>query len=518
MPVKNSRAYYTAFGKALEGLYQEEIITLAEGKNKPGDEFNPEVFERAAEWIRQRGSFTTDMLAEQPALDVINETFRVLGGAVSSSIAEKVPPELVGALENNAFVFSGFKTFHSLNEVGLSLVDDKGGIKPFEAFQKDVEKINARYNGNYLYAEYNHAVTSSQMAAKWHDFEKDGDRYNLQYRTAGDELVRAEHQALHNTTLPPDDPFWTQFTPPNGWNCRCTVVQVRKNRYPESDSAKATEIGETITADPKMQMFRFNPGKELKLYPDKHPYYKAPKGVKKVVDKLAAPIHTPEQAVSFVTETKERQAWFERGFSEFIVTTKKGVNGYTDMKGLIAMTKERMERVLSGLTKLRQGGKVTFDEADALATFWHEITHNRNKRGNMYRTTLETKYMELANEFVARNTLPEFYESFKSKLQHPEFIDNRASTGYNTWVRNYCTLINFTKANFPGVLDRVKHELFEGNYNEQARGLVKALKENKAVKPDGTRLKEAEIKGLVKDCLNYDEERYKDMLQSLFGE
>ncbi len=283
--MKNTRAYYTAFGEALEGLYREELVTLAEGK-KPGDEFNPEVFDRAAEWIRQRGSFTTDMLAEQPALDVINETFRVLGGAVSSSIAEKVPPELVGALENNAFVFSGFKTFHSLNEVGLSLVDDKGGIKPFEAFQKDVEKINARYNGNYLYAEYNHAVTSSQMAAKWHDFEKDGDRYNLQYRTAGDELVRAEHQALHNTTLPPDDPFWTQFTPPNGWNCRCTVVQVRKNRYPESDSAKATEIGEAITADSKMQMFRFNPGKELKLYPDKHPYYKAPKDVKKVVEKL----------------------------------------------------------------------------------------------------------------------------------------------------------------------------------------------------------------------------------------
>ena len=80
-------------------------------------------------------------------------------------------------------------------------------------------------------------------------------------------------------------------------------------------------------------------------------------------------------------------------------------------------------------------------------------------------------------------------------------------------TRNYCTLIQFTKANFPGVLDRVKQELFEGNYNEQARGLVKALKENKAVKPDGTRLKEAEIKRLVKECLNYDEDTYKEMLQ-----
>lgn len=287
MPIKNFRGYYNGLGGALEELYHNDIITLATGANKPGFEYKREVFERAADWIHERGGFTPEMLKEQPALDVLNETFRILGGAVSLSITQEVPEELIGALENNAFVFSGFKTYHSLGEVGLSLKDDKGGIKPFEAFRKDVEKINAKYNTNYLYAEYNHAVTSSQMAAKWHDFEQDGDRYDLQYRTAGDELVRAEHQQLHNITLPQSDPFWSQFLPPNGWNCRCTVVQVRKNKYPTSDSAKAIETGEQITADPKAQMFRFNPGKELKLFPDKHPYNKAPKEAKKVVAELA---------------------------------------------------------------------------------------------------------------------------------------------------------------------------------------------------------------------------------------
>ena len=46
------------------------------------------------------------------------------------------------ALENNAFIFSGFKTFHTLREVGLSLVTDKGDIKPFETFRRDVEAVN----------------------------------------------------------------------------------------------------------------------------------------------------------------------------------------------------------------------------------------------------------------------------------------------------------------------------------------------------------------------------------------
>ncbi|WP_304953863.1 phage minor head protein [uncultured Alistipes sp.] len=287
MPTKNFRAFYRGLDDAVEGLYRDELLTLADDGKTPDFGFDSRVFERAAEWVRERGGFTPSMLQEQPARDVINETFRILGGAVSSSISEEMPAELTGLLENNAFIFSGLKTYHSLNEVGLSLIGDDGGIKPFEKFHEDVAKIDAKYNRNYLYAEYNHAVTSSQMAAKWHDFQQDGDRYNLQYRTANDERVREEHQRLHNITLPVNDPFWEQFMPPNGWNCRCVVVQVRKGRYPESDSQQAVGIGEQITEEPKKRIFRFNPGKELKVFPDKHPYNKAPQKAKEQILQLA---------------------------------------------------------------------------------------------------------------------------------------------------------------------------------------------------------------------------------------
>lgn len=287
MPTKNFRAFYRDLDEAVEGLYRDELLTLADDGKTPDFDFDSRIFERAAEWVREKGGFTPSMLQEQPARDVIDETFRILGGAVSSSISEEMPAELTGLLENNAFIFSGLKTYHSLNEVGLSLIGDDGGIKPFEKFHEDVAKIDAKYNRNYLYAEYNHAVTSSQMAAKWHDFQQDGDRYNLQYRTANDERVREEHQRLHNITLPMSDPFWEQFMPPNGWNCRCVVVQVRKGRYPESDSQQAVGIGEEITDEPKKRIFRFNPGKELKVFPDKHPYNRAPKKAKEQILQLA---------------------------------------------------------------------------------------------------------------------------------------------------------------------------------------------------------------------------------------
>ena len=108
------------------------------------------------------------------------------------------------------------------------------------------------------------------------------DDYYLQYRTARDERVRASHRPLDRITLPADDPFWDEFFPPNGWNCRCNVVQVGKNSRRPSNSAKAIARGRAATTQldskgrNKAKIFRFNPGKKQKVFPDKHPYFKAP--------------------------------------------------------------------------------------------------------------------------------------------------------------------------------------------------------------------------------------------------
>lgn len=94
----------------------------------------------------------------------------------------------------------------------------------------------------------------------------------MQYRTADDEKVRAEHASLHGVTLPMDDPFWDEYYPPLGWNCRCTVVQVLRNRHTESDSNTAIDNGRIATE--KTPSFRFNPGKKMKCFPDNVSYLK----------------------------------------------------------------------------------------------------------------------------------------------------------------------------------------------------------------------------------------------------
>lgn len=242
-------------------------------------------FDTAAEWLHTKKKFTANMLAEKPAQNLMQATNDVLQQAVSRGITHEVPEELTAALEQNTFIFSGFKTYHELREASLLLKDENGGFKPFERYLSDVQKINNTYNRSYLEAEYNYAVHSTQMAVKWHDFEQDGDQYDLQYRTANDGKVREEHAILHNTTLTPSDPFWDKYLPPNGWNCRCTVVQVRKGKYPTSDPELAMQRGDNCTAKPKQQIFRFNPGKSMKVFPEKHPYL--PKGCGNCSLKLA---------------------------------------------------------------------------------------------------------------------------------------------------------------------------------------------------------------------------------------
>ena len=214
-------------------------------------------------------SLRIDILADGAVQDFIKTHQGVLDGGIENvGLSEGMRQRL----SRSNYIFSGLKTFHELNEAFPSLLDESGNRKPFERFLNDVQQIDERYNRHYLRAEYNFAHSSAQMAAKWEEFDKHGDRYLLQYRTANDGKVRPAHAALHNVTLEKSDPFWEEFLPPNGWNCRCTVVEVRRSKYVQTPHDEAMELGEEATRDDRRRMFRWNSGKTGKTFPDYNPY------------------------------------------------------------------------------------------------------------------------------------------------------------------------------------------------------------------------------------------------------
>ena len=69
------------------------------------------------------------------------------------------------------------------------------------------------------------------------------DVWGYRYQTAGDEKVRDTHIAQQGTTLPKEDPFWTVWLPPAGYNCRCTFDIL-------FEEEKIVEPDRTIQPDP----------------------------------------------------------------------------------------------------------------------------------------------------------------------------------------------------------------------------------------------------------------------------
>lgn len=220
--------------------------------------------------FKQEGaSFNIEIMADKPVQDFIEAHASVLDSGFQKV---EMSDAMRRRLTRSDYIFSGMKTFHELNEAFPSLLDENGNRKTFEQFLNDVRKIDSTYNRDYLRTEYNFVQASATMAAKWEGFMEDGDRYYLQYRTAGDNKVRPEHAALNGVTLPIGDSFWSEYYPPNGWNCRCNVVQVRKSKQPPTPHDEAMALGEEALQRDTKGMFRFNAGKEQKTMPDYNPY------------------------------------------------------------------------------------------------------------------------------------------------------------------------------------------------------------------------------------------------------
>lgn len=257
---------------ALLGGHARHFIANKEEEDKKVRAMLTERFDNMMRVLfRQQGaSMDISILASTEAQEfigthaaVLDSSFRQVG--MSEAMRRR--------LTRSDYIFSGMKAFHELNEAFPSLLDSDGNRKPFEQFLNDVRKIDRTYNRNYLRAEYNFVQASAAMAAKWEEFAADGHRYHLQYRTAADARVRPAHAELHGITLPMTDTFWEDYWPPLSWGCRCTVVQVRKGKYPETPHDEAMERGEAAMQGQKhADMFRFNSGIKGQTVPDYNPY------------------------------------------------------------------------------------------------------------------------------------------------------------------------------------------------------------------------------------------------------
>lgn len=82
----------------------------------------------------------------------------------------------------------------------------------------------------------------------------DGLLWGFSYHAVGDSRTRETHLAQHGVCAPVDDPFWNEWTPPNGYNCRCWLI----SEWEESSSYKQPR--RDLHPDPG---FAFNPANNV---------------------------------------------------------------------------------------------------------------------------------------------------------------------------------------------------------------------------------------------------------------
>jgi SPP1 gp7 family putative phage head morphogenesis protein len=89
-------------------------------------------------------------------------------------------------------------------------------------------------------------LRQSQAAARWERVERSAkERPYLRYVCVLDGRERLEHRKWHGTILPWDDPWWDQHAPPNGWGCRCKIIQLSERdlaRFGFKVDAKAPPV------------------------------------------------------------------------------------------------------------------------------------------------------------------------------------------------------------------------------------------------------------------------------------
>ena len=170
-------------------------------------------------------------------------------------------------LTENVFQFSASKDFHILSDMTAALKGSDGKMRSFDDFRAEVDKMNVKYNQNWLRTEYNQAVASSQCAARWTDFEKHSKSMPfLQYQAVMDGNTRAEHAALNGVIKRVDSDFWDKYYPPNGWGCRCEVIQLPGKNHKETPA-------EAIKFCKVDDMWKVNVGKKGVVFPKGHPYF-----------------------------------------------------------------------------------------------------------------------------------------------------------------------------------------------------------------------------------------------------
>ncbi|MDP2061319.1 MAG: DUF935 family protein [Flavobacteriaceae bacterium] len=186
-------------------------------------------------------------------------------------------------MEYNLFEFSESKTEARLAAMSELLIDKEAQqIRSFSDFKRLASQKVSSFNNEWLRTEYNLSVAVGQNSAAFHRFmaEKDTVTSFVEYQTVGDDRVRAAHDVLDGKIFNLRDPEAMKIWPPNGYGCRCEMLQFNRTPLPGQVTIGKDGLNLIKSADPKFEgsQFEINRGDLKKVFTEKQ-FYKDIKGL-----------------------------------------------------------------------------------------------------------------------------------------------------------------------------------------------------------------------------------------------
>ena len=187
---------------------------------------------------------------------------------------------------------------------------------------------------------------------------------------------------------------------------------------------------------------------------------------------------------------KERCGQFatNNGIKRVVTENGRGYFMATDSRGTLWLNSKTFSTSCDGFNALRdlktawnklaKGEELTFNEEYAFESLWHELTHNRQKPGNLGRgETPQRRVMEIFTQWTARRTYPRLLESLGGKAVHQKEILKKGY-GYGRRIQNFDRLLEALKIKEEDLLPellRLMGTVSTADYDDELKELLAAL-------------------------------------------
>lgn len=180
------------------------------------------------------GSFSTDLPQDDAAAYIRDLT----------PVTKEIFDGLSAQYKKDAFTLAGAADVRLIQKIQAALAEVAQKGETAADFEAAVRAITddagvAQLNAFTLDTAFNTAMQKAYSLGRYEQMSNESTHAVFpfwQYCTVGDNRVRPEHMVLDGFTARAQDPVWMKIYPPNGFNCRCSVVPILESEAPKDAS------------------------------------------------------------------------------------------------------------------------------------------------------------------------------------------------------------------------------------------------------------------------------------------